>query len=894
MATTDLITSSGILGFKGNFESLSFCRSFSYTSSGVGGLPFSVTWRTRCALGSTDAPAPPPPLSSSALAVRLRSPFGPFHSSSRETSSPDRSGKARRNPPRKRKAQLKKSVHKLSAAQRNAGTQSERWQFLKQIPNQLVRDIAYVVASPCTFSDSNELPLVSKEMFGEDDSWHIVADWLKGLDAKKVLQWFEARRYTTRLGDHFAACIEYVLKFSPLVLPNPLYISQQVVTCTIHNQQSLKTLKKSKGKFGCFDIRSGGVMSEVIIKQIENDVLVKRFSSYFYNSKGRIKEIPDSKVERTVAAFKNSPFDYHADKEMQVKPSLEEDQENGFREHHYGDPVRQNIMKLPEGKSLYLQTREAQKWRVQYSTDEKDKQVLEEYKVHSHGLHGKTSSAAPERLVFDPKKSGETAPHASFINRRAVSDRTVLNPKKFGEWTSEGKSTPRNVSSDHRSMVWKNPAKANKKPMLYSKVKPIGKVDPDRRPKHVEWEKGSTAGECDFLFKANASNLTRDLLDYAWTEVHHWEVSVHFLSYIGPWEVFGLVTPGSAVWHQSGKRVFAAIEGLNPDSVEMNMRMPYGTMESNTRPDQISVLDACYVAPSIGDTWLDRKKSMGSKLQFCRLPNTAAKVSNLFHSSLRHDLTLGNVSRESPREDSSMLELVERKPLRGPQGEDYSKYRDDPTIIRIIPRALTKGYLFYEPQLWLALCMQKAQGECPISVEHPKEGNDVGKVTKFSTSYLSPKHWMGWWVYACDFAEFALTYGCENSMWYIAPRNEWLSPVIIGKSERQRLTRVFDLVGVLTIISKVGEEAAALHPPRKRRFMVVEVCWDPDVCTTIVHPPSCKLKAERDQHAENPEGKGGWVEVSRGFVVEKTWPDSRECLAHGFTLSWSPTLLGWS
>jgi hypothetical protein len=31
-------------------------------------------------------------------------------------------------------------------------------------------------------------------------------------------------------------------------------------------------------------------------------------------------------------------------------------------------------------------------------------------------------------------------------------------------------------------------------------------------------------------------------------EMHHWEASVKFLLYAGPWEAFGLETPNHATW----------------------------------------------------------------------------------------------------------------------------------------------------------------------------------------------------------------------------------------------------------------------------------------------------------------------------------------------------------
>lgn len=704
-------------------------------------------------------------------------------------------------------------------------------------------------------------------MFGDDDSWQDIAEWLKGLDADKVLRYFEGRRYTTRLGDHFAACIEYVLKFSPLLLPDPLFISQQVGACTIQNQQALKKLKKSKGEFGSFGLRKGGVMSEVIVKLIENDILIKRFSSYLYDGRGRVKEISDPEIESLMDDFKNSPFDYHAHKEMQATPSGKHG--NGSRD---ASLLHESMFTLPENPGLDV--RKVYKWRVNYISDGKNIKLLTDHKVLSYGLPLKTTNGHGLK-----SESVDVVVHGIDKNNNAASDRGLVNILSNGK-KSEGEKKPSrkvHLSIENVSTVWRNPIK---KHTLNTNLRTGQKAGPTKSLKqHVELEKGRTAGECDFLFKANTK---KDSLDYAWTHVHHWEVSVHFLSYIGPWEVFGLVTPGSSAWHCSGKRLLAAIEGLDP---AIYLEALYQPPNANSWADQVSVLDACYVAPTIGDTWCDRKKSLSSKLGLCRYPNMAAKVSNLFHSSLEESCSF-------IQEDQVQETMIEQKPLYGPQGQDYARYREDPSIFRVIPRALAKGYLFYEPKLWLHLCMRKDQGKLPIQAM--KDDNSQ-RLSRFSTSSLNANHWMGWWVYACDFAEFARSYGCKGSMWYIAPRNEWLSPIVIGSSESHRCRRVLDLVDMLTMILKVGEEAAELQPPRQRRFMVVEVHWDPDTTTTVARPPSLQLQTKKyHRQVENLQEKGGWVEVSRGFVVEKSWPESREQLAHGFTLSWSPALLGWS
>ncbi|KAI5072104.1 hypothetical protein GOP47_0012210 [Adiantum capillus-veneris] len=780
---------------------------------------------------------------SSGLALRLRAPFSPlfFRPHTAPTTSP---------PPQERAQQ--KPLNRPAP-------NSERWQFLMLLPDQLIRDIAFVVASPSTFSDSQELPLVSRDMFGEDNSWQVVADWLKGLDSHEVRQYFEGRRYTTRLGDHFAACIEYVLKYSSLLSPDPLFISQQVGGWTIQKEQSSRTLKKSKGDIGSFALEKGGMMSEVIVRLIENDVLIKRFSSYQINRKGRVKELCESDIERLMDDFKKSSFDYHASTDIQ---ELVERWPKSLKGGNHTNAVRESMSKLPVLLGMDVSTQGIQKWRICCSVDLK----------HEDSTGNK---------------------NAKSINRSS-SDRTLPNQLNVGKLTTE---VDRKI---HMSRICTSTTRKHiaDKSTSKKKLNYVKRAEPTRtRRSRVAMEKGDTAGECDFLFKANAKQSMQGSLDYAWTHVHHWEVSVHFLLYVGPWEVSGLVTPGTSVWHHGGKRVFSSVEGIDPISTELYLGTFHHFLNTSVPADQRLVLDACCVAPSVGDTWLDRKRSMNSKLQLCRHPNTAAKISNLFHSSLPVSKRRSDSIQPGKMQET---EYREYKPLRDPQLQRYEKYRADPSIIRVMPRALTKGYLFYEPQLWLSLCLQRDHATRLSSLTEAKREDNSKPPKYLSTSYLNVNHWMGWWVYASDFAEFARSYGHKDSMWYIAPRNEWLSPIVINSSEVHRCRRVFDVVGMLTMILKVGEEAALLQPSRERRFLVVEVCWNPDIGTAAATSiPGCNYTAGMQNHWQkhvvgSSEKKGRWVEVSRGFIVERTWPESRHQLAHGFTLSWSPVLLGWS
>ncbi|MCO5559331.1 hypothetical protein L7F22_046135 [Adiantum nelumboides] len=671
-------------------------------------------------------------------------------------------------------------------------------------------------------------------------------------------------------GDHFAACVEYVLKFSPLLSPDPLFISQQVGGWTIQNQQSSRTLKKAKGEFGSFALEKGGMMSEVIVKLIDSDVLIKRFSSYQINRKGRIKELPDSDIERLVADFKKSSFDYYTSTELQELILSENCHKESLKGPNVTNAVHESMLQRPVLLGMDISARKVQKWRVSCSIDLKHEKLAGN-KVQNRKVPLKRTNANGSNCERKKQPWRYTK-----LTSGASLDRASLDTLHAGDQTTEvdGKMP---ASRNYTNTTRRNVADSS----TFIKSLTIAKTAEPAQTvkKRLAMSKGDTAGECDFLFKANAKQSLQGSLDYAWTHVHHWEVSVHFLLYVGPWEVFGLPTSGSSVWYHSGKKVLSSVEGIDPIVVELQLGPFYHFLNSSAGADETLVLDACYVAPSVGDTWFDRKRSMSSKLQLSCHSNTAAKISNLFHSSL-------------------LASNRRYKPLRGSQLQRYDKYRADPSIIRVIPRALTKGYLFYEPQLWFTLCMQRDQGTRPMSLIQTKRDDDLKTPKNLSTSFLNVDHWMGWWVYASDFAEFARCYGHTDSMWYIAPRNEWLAPIIINCSEMHRCRRVFDIVGMLTMIIKVGEEAASLQPSRERRFMVVEVCWNPDVGTTVGSVSVCKCTPERQnhqqKHAKSLEEKGSWVEVSRGFIVEKTWPDSREQLAHGFTLSWSPVLLGWS
>ncbi|GAQ80347.1 hypothetical protein KFL_000520180 [Klebsormidium nitens] len=105
---------------------------------------------------------------------------------------------------------------------------SQQWRDILQLPNKNIRDLASVIACPRLLETSVELPLVSDDVFGaEGGPWEDSLHWLRSLDSKEVDAWFATKR-RTRLGYHFADCVEYLLRFSPAFHPPGLHVSQQV------------------------------------------------------------------------------------------------------------------------------------------------------------------------------------------------------------------------------------------------------------------------------------------------------------------------------------------------------------------------------------------------------------------------------------------------------------------------------------------------------------------------------------------------------------------------------------------------------------------------------------------------------------------------------------------
>lgn len=264
--------------------------------------------------------------------------------------------------------------------------------------------------------------------------------------------------------------------------------------------------------------------------------------------------------------------------------------------------------------------------------------------------------------------------------------------------------------------------------------------------------------------------------------------------------------------------------------------------------------------------------------------------------------------------------------------EDVEVIRGEEDPLDVIPSALLKGYLFYEYKLWRLLQSQKQvqveQGmnaSTSLSASNPdvlRTSSAHVQATDLSTckrenlnvadhrdeeeavtngrkadlsfkSSLNINHWMGWWTR--DITEFAYLPLHHESMWYIVPKLEWLSPVSIPASDAEKCARVLTLENLIAMAAKVAEEAGRLDMPRKRRFLVAEMHWEADQTLTheMVECTYCDRKESNDSPsivADSSLKCGSWVEASRGFIVEETWPVSRLYTPHGYVASWSSSL----
>lgn len=666
----------------------------------------------------------------------------------------------------------------------------DRWEFLKSLPHRLLRDIAFVIASPDLLLDSNELPIVSVAILGGHIwKWNESKKWLKILNMQHVIDWFGARKQSTRLGDHFAACIEYVLRFSPVLRVERLIVSQQV--------QEVKSYGSS-----CY----------------QNNRI---------NSETNTPEPISNQPERLDSSTNCT------------------------------DLLEMNIVQMSEG----------------YLASPSMEEVADDFVVSIGGSRGNQKRKNKLFKEMGKLKSSKTVTRTigefDFLFQRACFNLDTPNSTISGKQSTGG-----SYIGDFQNTI---------------------------------------QGAFNSEFPHKGATME---------EVHHWEASVKFLLYAGPWEAFGLETPNHATWKV--KKVNDVVEesslcaeyknGDPPTENSMGNRSEIPPLGPNIGIAGHSILlgcargsDAflgCFLGPHVGETLCDRKTRLRNQL--------ALSQNSLAASFLRRTYAIGDFSEQTQEKRCFSAG-------NGTRQDNCLVETENKSVLKIVPGALLKGYLFYEYELWQLLRVRRGEnriyGSCDfctrmmmdaskkiqtIEVNTISERLPIGQSSalleidyefqcscfkfKMSRSKLNPQHWMGWWVRIDEFAKFAKTSACEKSRWYIVPKKEWLSPVIVNGSDMEGCAKVMMLDEFLAMAGKVAEEAALSEVPRKRRFMVAEVCWEAD----FVDPVGSQGRFEGGNSSLH--GHGAWIEVSRGFVVEETWPDSRVYRPHGYVPNWSPGL----
>jgi len=139
--------------------------------------------------------------------------------------------------------------------------------------------------------------------------------------------------------------------------------------------------------------------------------------------------------------------------------------------------------------------------------------------------------------------------------------------------------------------------------------------------------KTNTIGEFDYLFETQA--LAND--GSRGKELQHWEVSVKFLLYAGPWEVFGLKSPKSAAWSKPDsdwKR--GPFEG----SIDNAGTSTTTVEESNGlhSQDEVDAFLGCYLGPHVGETLFDRKTRLRNQLALSANPCAALLLQDLYRN----------------------------------------------------------------------------------------------------------------------------------------------------------------------------------------------------------------------------------------------------------------------
>jgi hypothetical protein len=484
----------------------------------------------------------------------------------------------------------------------------------------------------------------------------------------------------------------------------------------------------------------------------------------------------------------------------------------------------------------------------------------------------------------------------------------------------------------------------------------------------------TTIGEFDFLFQAKPAPAAPAAQDSAAAltnnhnsavhdlEVQHWEVSVKYLLYAGPWEVFGMTTPDHAAWSckdakESDKEHGCSIlnetgnsNNANKEDADAAATKVVNTLRGRAL-DYVKDADeflGCFLGPHVGETLLDRKSRLCNQLALSSNPCAAVMLQNLYGKEAGAEIRSSdsNIEAETVEEygadDSNMMTLTSEA------ADLQEQVAEMEQVVKVIPRALLKGYLFYEYKLWHYLNSQqyyhtashnsaehngcsndstqiaKDQSETDNTVEElhsSGENNNNNDVTAIrndknqkqtsasdgeklpAKSSLNMKHWMGWWTQ--DLTEFAyLPHHCR-SMWYIVPKLEWLSPVIIPSSDKERCAQILSVEAFLVVAAGVQAEAGRLCMPKKSRFLVAELCWETNwkheqvlkveeetQAANVMHSTTQDVTTEYSTTQQKSSGglQGAWIETSRGFIVENTWPISKLYKPHGYVVSWSPSL----
>jgi hypothetical protein len=406
-----------------------------------------------------------------------------------------------------------------------------------------------------------------------------------------------------------------------------------------------------------------------------------------------------------------------------------------------------------------------------------------------------------------------------------------------------------------------------------------------RKLERIRLRKGKTTtiGEFDFLFESPQVATGVDRVEF-----QHWEVSVKYLLYAGPWEAFGVKTPQNAVWSNREAEGSGEVDEGEICDRKKNMSSKGSEEVVNSSPnDEVKGMDeflGCFLGPHVGETLFDRKARLRNQLALSSNPCAALMLQSLYFIDKPQDSakdlnpsSIGGRDCHKKFETNTQWEEACPKiiPLQETAAGDndigvvFDDFSDDlgargfieaPEVLNVLPSALLKGYLFYEYKLWQFLETERRHDD-GIHVPHQPE-----------KASLNMNHWMGWWTR--DISEFAHLPRHQRSMWYIVPKLEWLSPVLIPESDVIRCAQVHCLDEFVVIAKRVADEAARLQMPRKRRFLVAELCWE-------------------SNWPKNMGTSGGaWLEVSRGFVVEDSWPVTKLYRPHGYVMSWSPTLQG--